>query len=116
MQPGKIERPYKMCTAIQVPETPDLRTKYDTTDEVEEDYDYQKRFRIVNQVIIFTFSYLLWCMVHVEREFWSMSKKSIDHLKIDGLNKSFFGTLDSVQFFAYALTEIFLGSIGDNFG
>ena len=36
----------------------------------------------MNQVIIFTFSYLLWCMVHVEREYWAMSKKSIEHLHI----------------------------------
>lgn len=79
------------------------RKDFETYDEVCETYDKQKRKRIKFQVITFVISYFIWVVIHTQREFWSISKKSIDKVKIPGLDINFFGTLDFVMYLCYSL-------------
>lgn len=64
------------------------------------------------QVGMFALCYVSWVTVHIQREFWAMSKKNIkvDHPE---LTKTFFGAIDTSLFFTYALAQFFTGAIGD---
>jgi len=44
-----------------------------------------------------------------------MAKTALQHLKLEGLDLSFFGTLDFCMFFFYALAQFATGSLGDHF-
>jgi sugar phosphate permease len=64
------------------------------------------------QIGMFLLCYFSWVTVHIQREFWAMSKKTIKHQHPD-LTKTFFGAIDTSLFFTYALAQFFTGQIGD---
>lgn len=66
------------------------------------------------QVGMFMLCYMTWVTVHIQREFWAMSKKNIKVAHPD-LSKTFFGAIDTSLFFTYALAQFFTGAIGDMF-
>lgn len=54
------------------------------------------------QVGMFFLCYVAWVTVHIQREFWAMSKKQIK-VEQPHLTKTFFGAIDTSLFFTYAL-------------
>ena len=57
-------------------------------------------------------TYMIWVVVHIQREFWATSKKNIKAAH-PNLSKNFFGAIDTSLFFTYALSQFFTGAIGD---
>lgn len=69
-------------------------------------------------MLTFFLAYYFWVTVHMQREFWAMSKKAIrqeNQGSDDEMSLSFLGTLDTCLFFSYSLFQFMSGSIGDNF-
>jgi sugar phosphate permease len=64
------------------------------------------------QIGMFCLCYFAWVTVHIQREFWAMSKKNIK-VQHPELTKTFFGAIDTSLFFTYALAQFFTGAIGD---
>lgn len=64
------------------------------------------------QIGMFLLCYMTWVTVHIQREFWAMSKKNIK-ISHPELTKTFFGAIDTSLFFTYALAQFFTGAIGD---
>ena len=63
---------------------------------------------------MFFLCYLTWMTVHIQREFWAMSKKSIA-IERPETTARFFGAIDTSLFFSYGMAQFFTGSIGDMF-
>jgi len=57
---------------------------------------------------------MAWVCVHMQREFWAMSKKAISQEDPD-LPKTYFGAIDTSLFLTYAIAQFFTGAIGDTF-
>ena len=66
------------------------------------------------QAGMFALCYVCWAAVHIQREFWAMSKKNIK-VEHPELSKTFFGAIDTSLFFTYALAQFFTGQFGDMF-
>jgi len=54
------------------------------------------------QIGMFLLTYCAWVFVHMQREFWAMSKKVIE-VKNPGLPATFFGWLNLSLYFSYAV-------------
>ena len=70
------------------------------------------------QIMGYALSYYFWVTVHIQREFWAMSKKAIHQNDPDsktGMTMGFFGTLETSLFFSYSIFQFCSGSLGDNF-
>jgi sugar phosphate permease len=52
--------------------------------------------------------------VHIQREFWAMSKKSIKKEHYDA-TPTFFGAIDTSLFLTYGIAQFLTGAIGDAF-
>ena len=93
---------------VVVPGVLDLKNKY-----VE-----QRNRRICKQVLAFALAYSFWITVHVQREFWAMTKKVLNDeqiMKEEVMSRGFLGSLDTALFFSYSITQFFYGSVGDSY-
>ena len=79
---------------------------------MEINYNEQKSKRVKLQIETFFMAYMFWMTVHMQREFWAMSKKAM--ISSD-MNLAFFGSLDTALFMSYSIFQFFNGSIGDIF-
>jgi sugar phosphate permease len=66
------------------------------------------------QIRMFALCYLAWVSVHMQREFWSMSKKEIK-IEHPETSATFFAVIDTSVFLTYGAAQFFTGSIGDAF-
>ena len=66
------------------------------------------------QIGMFTLCYVSWVFVHMQREFWAMSKEVIMEQN-PTLHKTYFGWINTSLFLTYALCQLFTGAIGDAF-
>ena len=63
---------------------------------------------------MFGICYISWVFVHMQREFWAMSKEVIKE-ENPGLPTTFFGYINTSLFLTYALCQMGTGAIGDCF-
>ena len=73
-----------------------------------------RKRRILYQVGMFSLCYVAWVCVHTQREYWAMSKKTIQG-QHEGLPKTYFGSIDTALFISYGLAQFWTGTIGDIF-
>jgi sugar phosphate permease len=66
------------------------------------------------QIGMFSLCYMSWVFVHMQREFWAMSKEVILE-ENPALPKTYFGWINTSLFLTYALCQMFTGAIGDAF-
>ena len=83
--------------------------------DLHQTYVDQKSRRLMLQVSSYALSYFFWVTVHMQREFWAMSKKAMKQSEAPGMTMAFFGSLDTSLFFSYSIFQFCSGSIGDNF-
>ena len=86
-----------------------------TKEDLVQKYSEQKGTRIKYQIATYVLAYYFWVTVHIQREFWAMSKTAIQKQEIPNMTVGFFGTLDSCLFLTYSLFQFVSGSLGDNF-
>mmetsp|Transcript_28597 Transcript_28597/g.35413 ORF Transcript_28597/g.35413 Transcript_28597/m.35413 type:complete len:233 (+) Transcript_28597:52-750(+) len=67
---------------------------------------------LLYQIAMFFLCYLMWVAVHVQREFWAMSKEVIIG-KNPELPTTFFGWLNMSLYLSYAVFMFFTGTLGD---
>ena len=58
--------------------------------------------------------YLAWVCVHMQREFWAMSKEEI-YDENPGISTTFFGWINTSLFQTYAICQMGTGALGDIF-
>ena len=63
---------------------------------------------------MFSLCYIAWVFVHMQREFWAMSKEVIMESNPE-LPKTFFGWINTSLFQTYAICQLGTGAIGDSF-
>ena len=63
-------------------------------------YRKQERQRLKLQAVNFALAYLFWVTVHIQRQYWSMSKTTA----ASWMSVQFLGQLDSIMFFCYSIS------------
>lgn len=71
------------------------------------------------QILQFVLTYGFWASAHIQREYWAMTKKAVmNNEKFrhhDGVDIKFLGSLDSLLFLTYSISQFVFGSIGDRY-
>ena len=62
---------------------------------------------------MFSLCYFSWVAVHAQREFWALSKKTIQE-EAPSLKTYYFGAIDTSLFLTYATAQFATGVIGDS--
>ncbi len=72
----------------------------------------EQRNKLKEQIKIFALCYFCYCFIHVYREFWSMSKKSILN-QDSNINETMLSDFDTVYLFTYSICTFIGGVVGD---
>ena len=80
--------------------------------EEKESPEFKRKKVLKYQIYMFFLCYILWIGVHVQREFWAMSKRSIKEQNPD-LSMRYFAAIDTSLFQTYSFAQFLTGAIGD---
>ena len=90
------------------------QTDRDRDDDFENVGKMSKCKELAYQIGMLTLCYTAWMFVHMQREFWAMSKEVIIEENAD-LPTTFFGWVNTCLFLTYGFCQFGTGAIGDAF-